>query len=112
GQRDLDRSYAAAEVAGLDVDVEQLVVRALRLGERRGVSERRGGRQEQCGRGDTQGLHHATLRGWQDAAMGERTAYPHGTFSWVDNATTDQDTAKRFYTALFGWDYDDRPVGD
>ncbi|HYZ28157.1 MAG TPA: VOC family protein [Thermoleophilaceae bacterium] len=44
--------------------------------------------------------------------MGERTSYPHGTFSWVENATTDQDGAKRFYTALFGWEYDDSPVGD
>lgn len=44
--------------------------------------------------------------------MGERTAYPHGTFSWVENSTTDQDGAKRFYASLFGWDYDDSPVGD
>jgi uncharacterized protein len=44
--------------------------------------------------------------------MGERTSYPHGTFSWVENATTDQDGAKAFYTNLFGWDYDDSPVGD
>src|SRR4051812_32935953 len=44
--------------------------------------------------------------------MGERTAYTHGTFSWVENATTDQDGAKSFYAKLFGWDYDDSPVGD
>ena len=44
--------------------------------------------------------------------MGERTSYPNGTFSWVENATTDQDGAKRFYTSLFGWEYDDSPVGD
>jgi hypothetical protein len=44
--------------------------------------------------------------------MGERTSYTHGTFSWVENATTDQDGAKRFYSDLFGWDYDDSPVGD
>jgi uncharacterized protein len=44
--------------------------------------------------------------------MGERTSYAHGTFSWVENATTDQDGAKRFYGALFGWDYEDSPVGD
>jgi predicted enzyme related to lactoylglutathione lyase len=44
--------------------------------------------------------------------MGERTSYPHGTFSWVENATTDQDGAKAFYSALFGWEYDDSPVGD
>jgi predicted enzyme related to lactoylglutathione lyase len=44
--------------------------------------------------------------------MGERTSYAHGTFSWVENATSDQDGAKRFYSDLFGWDYDDSPVGD
>jgi uncharacterized protein len=44
--------------------------------------------------------------------MGQRTSYANGTFSWVENATTDQDGAKRFYADLFGWDYDDSPVGD
>src|SRR3954453_1799173 len=44
--------------------------------------------------------------------MGERTSYTHGTFSWVENATTDQDGAKSFYSGLFGWDYEDNPVGD
>jgi predicted enzyme related to lactoylglutathione lyase len=44
--------------------------------------------------------------------MGERTSYPHGTFSWVENATSDQGGAKSFYSDLFGWDYDDSPVGD
>jgi uncharacterized protein len=44
--------------------------------------------------------------------MGERTSYTNGTFSWVENATNDQDGAKSFYAALFGWEYDDRPVGD
>ena len=44
--------------------------------------------------------------------MGERTSYPHGTFSWVENSTTDQGRAKSFYATLFGWDYDDSPVGD
>jgi predicted enzyme related to lactoylglutathione lyase len=44
--------------------------------------------------------------------MGERTAYTNGVFSWVENATTDQDGAKGFSATLFGWEYDDRPVGD
>jgi predicted enzyme related to lactoylglutathione lyase len=44
--------------------------------------------------------------------MGERTSYPHGTFSWVENSTTQQDAAKSFYSTLFGWDYEDSPVGD
>jgi predicted enzyme related to lactoylglutathione lyase len=44
--------------------------------------------------------------------MGERTKYAPGTFSWADLTTTDQDAAKQFYTALFGWDVTDNPVGD
>jgi len=44
--------------------------------------------------------------------MGERRSYPNGTFSWVENATTDQAGAKSFYGTLFGWEFDDRPVGD
>jgi predicted enzyme related to lactoylglutathione lyase len=44
--------------------------------------------------------------------MGERTQYPPGQFCWVDLSTTDQDGAKSFYSGLFGWDSDDRPVGD
>jgi predicted enzyme related to lactoylglutathione lyase len=44
--------------------------------------------------------------------MGERTRYETGTFSWVDLATTDQEGAKAFYAGLFGWDYDDMPIGD
>jgi predicted enzyme related to lactoylglutathione lyase len=42
--------------------------------------------------------------------MAERAEYAPGTFSWVDLATTDQDGAKRFYAAVFGWEYDDQPV--
>lgn len=44
--------------------------------------------------------------------MGDRTSYPHGTFSWVELATSDQNAAKRFYADLFGWEYQDNPVGD
>ena len=44
--------------------------------------------------------------------MSERTKYPHGVFSWADLTTADQDAAKQFYTELFGWKADDRPVGD
>src|SRR3954467_2875777 len=44
--------------------------------------------------------------------MAERTKYAPGTFSWADVTTTDQDGAKRFYSGLFGWEADDRPVGD
>lgn len=44
--------------------------------------------------------------------MGERTSYPPGTFSWVDLQTSDPDAAKAFYSGLFGWQYDDVPIGD
>lgn len=44
--------------------------------------------------------------------MGERTQYTPGTFSWADLATTDQDAAKTFYAALFGWEYEDNPIGE
>lgn len=44
--------------------------------------------------------------------MAERTQYTPGTFSWADLSTTDQDGAKSFYAALFGWDYTDNPVGE
>jgi uncharacterized protein len=44
--------------------------------------------------------------------MGERTQYTPGTFSWTDLNTTDQEAAKSFYTALFGWEVTDMPVGE
>ena len=44
--------------------------------------------------------------------MGERTQYTPGTFSWTDCTTTDQEGAKAFYSALFGWELEDNPVGD
>jgi predicted enzyme related to lactoylglutathione lyase len=44
--------------------------------------------------------------------MGERTGYSPGSFCWVDLTTPDQDGAKSFYTSLFGWQSDDRPVGN
>lgn len=44
--------------------------------------------------------------------MGERSQYAPGTFSWADLATTDQQGAKAFYGALFGWEAEDLPVGD
>jgi predicted enzyme related to lactoylglutathione lyase len=42
--------------------------------------------------------------------MGERTSYPPGTFSYTDLSTSDPDAAKRFYTELFGWDFEDSPI--
>ena len=44
--------------------------------------------------------------------MGERTSHTPGTFSWVDLSTSDPVDAKRFYGGLFGWTFDDLPVGD
>jgi uncharacterized protein len=44
--------------------------------------------------------------------MGERTSHPPGAFSWSELVTSDADAAKEFYTALFGWTYDDQPIPD
>lgn len=44
--------------------------------------------------------------------MAERTSYTPGTFSWAELTTSDADAAKSFYSAIFGWEYDDMPVGD
>ncbi|MEP6689396.1 MAG: VOC family protein [Gemmatimonadales bacterium] len=37
--------------------------------------------------------------------------YAPGTFCWADLGTPDAAAAKRFYTALFGWIAEDRPMG-
>jgi uncharacterized protein len=42
--------------------------------------------------------------------MGERTSHQPGTFSWTDLSTSDTDGAKRFYTELFGWEFEDQPI--
>ena len=34
-----------------------------------------------------------------------------GSFSWIELATSDQNAAKTFYTSLFGWTFDDSPMG-
>ena len=39
-------------------------------------------------------------------------SYKQGTPSWLDLSTTDVDSAKKFYSALFGWDYQDNPMGE
>lgn len=36
----------------------------------------------------------------------------HGTFCWLDLATTDTAGAKKFYTEVFGWEIMDIPVGE
>jgi uncharacterized protein len=35
-----------------------------------------------------------------------------GTFCWADLGTSDAAAAKRFYAGLFGWTYQDMPMGD
>src|SRR5215216_4226630 len=44
--------------------------------------------------------------------MGERTSHAPGTISWTDLATNDQEAAKAFYGALFGWEFEDMPAGE
>jgi predicted enzyme related to lactoylglutathione lyase len=44
--------------------------------------------------------------------MGTRESYAPGSFSWAELVTSDADDAKRFYTELFGWEYDDSPIDD
>ena len=39
--------------------------------------------------------------------MGERSTYPDGEPCWADVVTPDLDAGKRFYTAMFGWEYQD-----
>ncbi len=43
--------------------------------------------------------------------MQETPNYAPGTFCWVELGTTDSEGAKKFYTQLFGWTFEDRPVG-
>jgi predicted enzyme related to lactoylglutathione lyase len=38
--------------------------------------------------------------------------YKQGTPSWTDLSTTDPDAAKEFYSEIFGWEYQDIPMGD
>jgi uncharacterized protein len=44
--------------------------------------------------------------------VGERSGYQPGTFCWTDLTTTDQDAAKSFYSALFGWQAEDMPIDE
>ena len=42
----------------------------------------------------------------------EVTKYDPGQFCWAELATKDVQAAKRFYGELFGWQYDEMPMGD
>jgi predicted enzyme related to lactoylglutathione lyase len=44
--------------------------------------------------------------------MEEITKHPNNTFSWVDLATNGAEEAKKFYKAVFNWDFIDEPFGD
>lgn len=37
--------------------------------------------------------------------------HPPGSFCWIELSTTDQNAAKTFYSALFGWEIQDSPMG-
>jgi predicted enzyme related to lactoylglutathione lyase/membrane protease YdiL (CAAX protease family) len=39
-------------------------------------------------------------------------AHSPGTFCWAELATSDSQAGKRFYTGLFGWTFEDRPIGE
>jgi len=40
------------------------------------------------------------------------TSHKPGSFCWTELMTSDQPAAKNFYTKLFGWTFDDAPLGD
>jgi len=42
----------------------------------------------------------------------EMKEYEPGQFCWVELATSDANAAKKFYSDLFGWQYDEYPMGD
>jgi hypothetical protein len=44
--------------------------------------------------------------------MGERERYDPGTFSWAELSTSDVESAKGFYTGLFGWETEDQFLPD
>lgn len=44
--------------------------------------------------------------------MGQRTSHKPGTFSWAELHTSDVRAAKDVYSALFGWDLEDVPIGE
>jgi uncharacterized protein len=43
--------------------------------------------------------------------MTEVTRHDQGSFSWAELATSDPKGAKGFYTSLFGWSFEDNPIG-
>jgi hypothetical protein len=43
--------------------------------------------------------------------MTEVSRHEPGSFCWAELATTDEGSAKKFYTTLFGWGFEDSPAG-
>ena len=43
--------------------------------------------------------------------MANIDAHPAGSFCWIELHTSDQNAAKSFYNALFGWEAHDNPMG-
>jgi len=46
-----------------------------------------------------------------NASMTNIERHPAGSFCWIELHTSDQNAAKSFYNALFGWQADDMPMG-
>src|ERR1043165_7175604 len=46
-----------------------------------------------------------------EVRMQETPDYKPGMFCWVELGTSDSDSAKNFYSQLFGWEYQDNPMG-
>ena len=46
-----------------------------------------------------------------EAAKPEMMQHPQGNFCWVELGTTDAAAAKKFYSSVFGWDYEDTSMG-
>ena len=44
--------------------------------------------------------------------MAEDRISPHGSFCWNELATTDAEAAKKFYSALLGWQFKDGSLGE
>jgi predicted enzyme related to lactoylglutathione lyase len=44
--------------------------------------------------------------------MQEEPEVQPGTFCWIELGTSDSEAAKSFYNQLFGWDYEDNPMGE
>ena len=43
--------------------------------------------------------------------MTEVNRHEQGSFSWAELATSDPKAAKSFYAGLFGWSFEDSPMG-